>query len=139
MRTTLDIEDDVLQAAKELARRDGSTASSEPSEQAQRSIGVGMAQCATPPSKPDGRISRIRLSSQWVSCEGERLFALIPKDDLRTFGIQQGFYPCCMPPLVSPCRHSRWFVVRHSGLHPSTFLRPFAPRSLPASQLLRTL
>jgi hypothetical protein len=26
MRTTLDIEDDVLQAAKELARRDGSTA-----------------------------------------------------------------------------------------------------------------
>ena len=37
MRTTLDIEDDVLQAAKELARRDGDTASSEPSEQAQRS------------------------------------------------------------------------------------------------------
>lgn len=26
MRTTLDIEDDILQAAKELARRDGSTA-----------------------------------------------------------------------------------------------------------------
>jgi hypothetical protein len=30
-------------------------------------IGVGMAHgSATPPSEPDGRISRIRLSSQWL-------------------------------------------------------------------------
>ena len=28
-------------------------------------IGVGMRDYLTPPSKPDGRISRIRLSSQW--------------------------------------------------------------------------
>lgn len=38
MRTTLDIEDDVLQAAKELARRDGSTAGRVLSELARRGL-----------------------------------------------------------------------------------------------------
>ena len=35
--------------------------------------------------------------------------------------------------------HCRWFVFGHWFLHASTFLRPLAPRSLPASSLLRTL
>lgn len=38
MRTTLDIEDDVLQAAKELARRDGSTAGQVISSLARRGL-----------------------------------------------------------------------------------------------------
>jgi hypothetical protein len=38
MRTTLDIEDDVLQAAKELARREGRTAGQVISELARRSL-----------------------------------------------------------------------------------------------------
>jgi hypothetical protein len=38
MRTTLDIEEDVLQAAKELARRDGSTAGRVLSELARRGL-----------------------------------------------------------------------------------------------------
>lgn len=38
MRTTLDIEDDVLQAAKELAQRDGSTAGRVLSELARRGL-----------------------------------------------------------------------------------------------------
>jgi hypothetical protein len=37
------------------------------------SIGVGMTpRGATPPSEPDGRISRIRLSSRWVLIETDR-------------------------------------------------------------------
>lgn len=38
MRTTLDIEDDVLQAAKELAQREGSTAGQVLSELARRAL-----------------------------------------------------------------------------------------------------
>ena len=42
---------------------------------------------APPPSKPDRRVSRIRLSSQWVLCrEGGRLFASVPKNVGQTFG-----------------------------------------------------
>jgi hypothetical protein len=44
MRTTLDIEDDVLQAAKELARRDGGTAGQVISALARRGL-------AAPPGK----------------------------------------------------------------------------------------
>jgi hypothetical protein len=40
MRTTLDIEDDVLQAAKELAERDGSTAGRVISALARRGLAV---------------------------------------------------------------------------------------------------
>ena len=40
MRTTLDIEDDVLQAAKELARRDGGTAGQVISVLARRGLAV---------------------------------------------------------------------------------------------------
>lgn len=42
MRTTLDIEDDVLQAAKELARRDGSTAGRVLSELARRGLAAAV-------------------------------------------------------------------------------------------------
>jgi len=45
MRTTLDIEDDVLQAAKELAQRDGGTAGQVISTLARRGL-------AGPPTKP---------------------------------------------------------------------------------------
>ena len=47
MRTTLDIEDDVLQAAKELAQREGGTAGQMISTLARR----GLAAPATPPRK----------------------------------------------------------------------------------------
>ena len=50
MRTTLDIEDDVLQAAKELAHREGSTAGQMISTLARR----GLAAPATPPKKSPG-------------------------------------------------------------------------------------
>jgi hypothetical protein len=41
MRTTLDIEDDVLQAAKELARREGGTAGQVISALARRGLAAG--------------------------------------------------------------------------------------------------
>lgn len=47
MRTTLDIEDDVLQAAKELAQRDGRTAGKVLSDLARR----GLAAAAVRPGK----------------------------------------------------------------------------------------
>jgi hypothetical protein len=43
MRTTLDIEDDVLQAAKELARREGRTAGEIVSELARRGLAASAA------------------------------------------------------------------------------------------------
>ncbi len=46
MRTTLDIDDDVLQAAKELARAEGKTAGQVLSELARRAL--------TAPSRPSG-------------------------------------------------------------------------------------
>jgi len=48
-------------------------------------IGVGMAQCATPPSKPDGRISHIRLSSRWVPFPEGAALRLVPKNNVQTF------------------------------------------------------
>lgn len=50
MRTTLDIEDDVLQAAKELAHRDGQTAGHVLSVLARRGLSTPMIR----PSKPSG-------------------------------------------------------------------------------------
>ena len=50
MRTTLDIEDDVLQAAKELAQREGSTAGQVISALARR----GLAAPSTKPKKSPG-------------------------------------------------------------------------------------
>ena len=62
MRTTLDIEDDVLQAAKELARRDGRTAGEVVSELARRGLAS-----ATP---PEAR-SRIRRGVPVLASRGE--------------------------------------------------------------------
>ncbi|HXR06814.1 MAG TPA: hypothetical protein VN765_05760 [Candidatus Acidoferrum sp.] len=63
MRTTLDIEDDVLQAAKELARRDGSTAGQIISNLARRGLAVAAA-------KPS-RISRSRGGVPLLPSRGE--------------------------------------------------------------------
>ena len=94
---------------------------------------------APPPSKPDRRVSRIRLSSQWVLCREGAALRLVPKNVGQTFGATQ--INCAGADSAAgklPCGHSLRFFVRCSFRHSSTFLRPFAPRSLPASQLLRT-
>lgn len=57
MRTTLDIEDDVLQAAKELARRGGGTAGQVISTLARR----GLAAPARKPKKSPGTRSGVPL------------------------------------------------------------------------------
>ena len=51
MRTTLDIDDDLLAATKELARREGATAGQVVSRLLRRSLTVGAAQVTTPRSR----------------------------------------------------------------------------------------
>jgi len=63
MRTTLDIEDDVLQAAKELAQREGATAGKVISTLARRGLSV-------PPIKPK-RPSRSRGGVPLLPSRGE--------------------------------------------------------------------
>src|ERR1700679_3797671 len=75
------------------------------------------------PSEPDWRGSRLRLSSQWGILRGGAALRLVPKDASQTFGIRQVICARRVPPLVSPCGHSRWLVVRYSVCHPSTFRR----------------
>ena len=65
---------------------------------------------APPPSKPDRRISRIRLSSRWVLCRGGAALRLVPKSVGQTFGITQANSTRLIPPPVSPRGHSRWFA-----------------------------
>jgi hypothetical protein len=86
-------------------------------------IGVGMALDATPPSKPDRRVSRIRLSSRWVLCREGSAFRLVPKKVGQTFGAGQVNCAWLTPPPVSPCGHSLRFFVRCSIRPSSTFLR----------------
>src|SRR6266581_4455359 len=57
------------------------------------------------------------------SSEEEHAFRAVPKDARQTFGSTQANCTRLVPPPVSPRGHSRWFVFRHSVLHPSTFLR----------------
>ena len=57
------------------------------------------------------------------SFERKRAFRAVPKDAGQTFGSTQANGTRLVPPPVSPRGHSRWFVFRHSVLHPSTFLR----------------
>ncbi len=83
-----------------------------------------------PPSKPDRPVSGIRLSSQWVLLREGAALRLVPKSFGQTFGIIQINCARLIPPPASPCGHSRWFVFRYSVVHPSTFLRSFAPRPL---------
>ena len=54
MRTTLDIEDDVLQAAKELAQREGSTAGKVISALARRGLAVPAGKLKNPPGTRGG-------------------------------------------------------------------------------------
>src|SRR6266567_4214485 len=74
------------------------------------------------------------------SSEEEHAFRAVPKDARQTFGSTQANCTRLVPPPVSPRGHSRWFVFRHSVLHPSTFLRSLRPmvgtsqRDVPASQ-----
>ena len=63
MRTTLDIEDDVLQAAKELAQREGRTAGQVLSELARRGLAV--------PSKGSGKGTRTRNGVPVLASRGE--------------------------------------------------------------------
>ena len=110
---------------------------------------------APPPSEPDVRISRIRLSRREFTSERiER-----PRRDLPSAsashvrqsgrlhaalhpirGRQQRFRPGVrfhyrplvdrVPGLLSPLGHSHRFVFRRPVLHASPFLPPFAPRPL---------
>ena len=64
---------------------------------------------APPPSKPDRRFSRIRLSSRWVLCREGAALRLVPKSVGQTFGFTQANCTRLMPPLASPRGHSRWF------------------------------
>ena len=54
MRTTLDIEDDVLQAAKELAEREGSTAGRVISALARRGLMAPVKKAKSPPKTRGG-------------------------------------------------------------------------------------
>ena len=63
MRTTLDIEDDVLQAAKELARREGRTAGRILSELARRGLAA--------PAPRAGSRSRLRRGVPVLASRGE--------------------------------------------------------------------
>ncbi|MCC6233889.1 MAG: hypothetical protein IT580_14685 [Verrucomicrobiales bacterium] len=78
MRTTLDIEDDVLQAAKELAAREGSTAGRVISALARRGL-------QAPEAK--GRVSRpVRGGVPLLPSRGE----IVSLDHVRTLMEQEG-------------------------------------------------
>ena len=66
---------------------------------------------APPPSKPDRRFSRIRLSSRWVLFREGAALRLVPKSVGQTFGITQAICTWLIPPPASPRGHSRWFVL----------------------------
>src|ERR1019366_671388 len=75
-----------------------------------------------PPSEPDGRISRLRLSSRWVLCREGAALRLVPQCGGLSFGVPQANGTWRTPPLASPRGHSRWFffpVFRIAALPPS--------------------
>ena len=78
MRTTLDIEDDVLQAAKELARQEGATAGQVISALARRGL-------ATPPTKP-GKSSGTRGGVPLLASRGE----VVTLEHIRNLMDQEG-------------------------------------------------
>ena len=80
-----------------------------------------------PPSKPDRRVSRIRLSSQWVLSREGAALRLVPKCDGQTFGIRQVHWARLIPPPANPCGYSRWFVV--PSFCPAHFHLPASLRS----------
>lgn len=67
MRTTLDIEEDVLQAAKELAQREGSTAGQVISLLARRGLSVPKNDSQTSPLVRQG-IPLVRSRGELVTC-----------------------------------------------------------------------
>jgi len=66
---------------------------------------------APPPSKPDRRFSRIRLSSRWVLAREGAALRLVPKSVGQRFGITQVNCTRLIPPRPSPHGHSRWFSL----------------------------
>src|SRR6266540_3807345 len=82
---------------------------------------------APPPSKPDRRFSRIRLSSQWVLLREGAALRLVPKCGDQTFGITQVNCAWLIPPLASPRGHSRWSFG--PSFCPSHFHLPASLRS----------
>ncbi len=95
--------------------------------------------------------SRPRVQTCWLCCAGNThqcepdpvcwLTRCEPRQP--ALGPDRAFHP---PPRVAGfsgllrcCHHWRRFEFVVLDFHASTFLRPFAPRSLPASPLLRTL
>src|SRR5262245_2977625 len=63
MRTTLDIDDDVLQAARELARAENKTAGQVLSELARR----GLTQTAAPPGFAEEAVAPFVMKDGWVT------------------------------------------------------------------------
>ena len=80
---------------------------------------------APPPSKPDRRFSRIRLSGRWVLYREGAALRLVPKSVGQTFGITQANCTRLIPPPVSPRGHSRWFAF--PSFCPSHFHLPAFP------------
>jgi hypothetical protein len=78
MRTTLDIEDDVLQAAKELAQREGGTAGQVISSLARRGLGV--------PPTPRKKSSSTRGGVPVLASRGE----VVTLDHIRRLIDQEG-------------------------------------------------
>ena len=66
---------------------------------------------APPPSKPDRRFSRIRLSSRWVLSREGAALRLVPKYAAQTFGITRAHCTRLIPPLARPRGHSWWFSL----------------------------
>ena len=79
----------------------------------------------SPPSKPDRRFSRIRLSSRWVLCREGAALRLVPKSVGQTFGITHANGTRLIPPPYSPYGHSRWFSC--PSFCPSHFHLPAFP------------
>src|SRR5207249_42979 len=68
-------------------------------------IGVGRADVSAPsPSKPDERVSRIRLSSRWVLSREGAALRLVPKCVGQTFGVTQAYVYSADSTTAEPAR-----------------------------------
>jgi hypothetical protein len=80
MRTTLDIDDDVLVAAKELARRDGTTAGEVVSRLARRAL-TGLHEPAPKTKKPRAAVAGFRpFPARGVLVSNDQVNALRDKE-----------------------------------------------------------
>src|ERR1019366_6358294 len=64
-----------------------------------------------PPSEPDGRISRLRLSSRWVLCREGAALRLVPQCGGLTFGVRQANGTWRTPPLAIHMRINKATLV----------------------------